>query len=507
MKHIGQDGSVGKLGKDARTCKSLALNVRIDTKLEKVVFIFLPLHHSFSSHFTVLNQINSSKCSTEFVKSEQTTVVELSDIETVFSVFRYKRFLLESMKNESLKNIIQKAYKAIDENTEINDEYSMDAFLMEACELEKNYFELKNSIDLASVYHRLSERVASLESHEQTEDNQIALSRLQFILKMKLDNLRKDYDLIVNIELFAEVAVEYIKSRSKRVLPNLNVSDVGLRNNLKLLQFGVFGNYILDTYYNTIEGFQLTFFPFAVDYLEMYRLPISFMSYKDLNAIVLATTNNLNTLGRSINAIKSNQARIGMTRNSIHKTYSMNAFYVWKNFDVREKIRQLFAGEKITLLADIKQTKNPLNAIKFNKIELVFRSSSHNDKLNDILGSFEAKLNHTGVSAIRCNNHFYRMTTDPILITFSFEKDQSGVPLSRTLVYDMLRDNRPLLSPYTLWEIQLGGVNEDDGYFLGLKQFVELVDIELHGTGEYIRENASICENENLAEFYSLMEN
>lgn len=501
------------MGKDAKTCKSLALDVRIDTELEKVVFIFLPLHHSFSSHFTVLNHINSSKCSPEFVKSEHATVVEVSEIETVSPFVRYKRFLIENMKNESLKNVIQRAYEAIDENTEINDEYSLDEFLMEACELEKNYFELKKLVDLVSMYQRLSKRIKSLESHRLTKNDRIALSRLGHILSMKLDNLREYDGLIVNIESFTKLFAEHIKTKNELVLPNLNISE--LRNNLKLLQFGVYGNYFLDTYYYIIEGFQLTFFPFAVDYLKMYRLPTSFLSYEDLNAIALATTNNLNTLSQSIDAINSNHARIVKNKNSIDKTNREDAFYTWKNYDVREKIRKLFAGEKITLLADVKQTKNRFNSIKFNTIELVFRLSElseqndfFNDRFNYILEVLEVKFNHTGVSTFRCNDNFYQMTTEPIFILSSFAKDTSKIPLSRNLVYDMLRENRPVLSPYTLWEIQLSGVNERDAVnFDVLEPFVELVDIELHGTGKYIRENASICENENLAKFYSLMEN
>lgn len=422
------------------------------------------------------------------------------------------------MKNESLKNVIQRAYEAIDENTEINDEYSLDALVMEACELEKNYFELKKLVDLVSMYQRLSKRIKSLErleSHRLTENDRIALSRLGYILSMKLANLREyDDSLIVNIDLFTEVVAEQIKTKNELVLPNLNISDVELRNDLELLQFGFYGNYFLDTYYHIIEGFQLTFFPFAVDYLKMYRLPTSFLSYEDLNAIALATTNNLNTLSQSIDAINSNRARIVKIKNSIDQTNREDAFYTWKNYDVREKIRKLFAGEKITLLADVKQTKNRFNSIKFNTIELVFRLSElsqqndyFNDRLNYILEILEVKFNHTGVSTFRCNDNFYQMTTEPIFILSSFAKGTSKIPLSRNLVYDMLRENRPVLSPFTLWEIQLSGVNEHDVNFDVLEPFVELVDIELHGTGKYIRENASICENENLAKFYSLMEN
>lgn len=507
-KFIANDGSAGKMGKDAKTCESLALDVRIDTELKKIVFLFLPLHHSFTSQFTILNHTNSSKCAPQYVESIRETRILQStptEVKIVSPVLRYKRFLLENMKNESLTTIIQNAYESIDGNTEINDEYSLDALLSEACELEKNYFELKKILSLLPLYQRLSDRIESLNSNDGgNADEQMAKTRLRLILSMKLRDLLEDDNLIVNIELFTKVAVAHIKTRNAQIYSKLNISDVGLQNNLNRLQFGVDGNYMLDMHYHVIKGFRLSFFPFALDYLEMYQLPASFMEYEDLNAISSATINSLRTLSRTINAINSNHARIVMHKNSMDS----NALYTWKNSDVRNKIRRLFAGEKITLLADVKQSENQFNAIKFNSIDLVFRTpvENLNDRLYYVLGSFMVKLNHTGTSAFRCNNKFYELTSDPMLIMSSFEKDKSQVPLSRNIVYDMLRENRPLLSPYTLWEIQLGDVNEN-GNFHGLQPFIELVDIELHGTGQYIRERASICENENLTKFYSVVEN
>lgn len=70
-KLFADDGSVGKSGADAKACESLALDVKIDTELKKVVFIFLPLHHSFTSTFTVLNHTDSSKCTPKIVRNNE----------------------------------------------------------------------------------------------------------------------------------------------------------------------------------------------------------------------------------------------------------------------------------------------------------------------------------------------------------------------------------------------------------------------------------------------------
>lgn len=200
-----------------------------------------------------------------------------------------------------------------------------------------------------------------------------------------------------------------------------------------------------------------------------------------------------------------------MHKNSLDNNDPEEAFYVWKNADVQNEIKRLFAGEKVKFFADIKQSRNnSYNAIKFNAIDLVFRSSNNitNGNLNEILNYFEVHfIVHSGVSDFRCNNYFYKITSQPALIMFSLAKNEHQIPLFRNGVYSKLKENRPMLSPYTLWEIQLEVMNPHihGKRFRNLDSFVDQVDMELHGTGEYISENASICNNSNLAKFYMPM--
>ncbi len=510
--YVGDVGSVGKPGRDAKACSNFALDVRIDTELKKVVFIVLPLHHSFSSTFTAIYHNKSSKCATEYVRSNVTIDSpesnEQNEIETEFPVYRYKKFLIENMKNASLTSMAQETYRAIDENRLLNEKDTLKGLLREACELEKNYFELKKTIKMKPLYKRLFVRVKRLKINVLKEDDKRVLTHLRLNLRNKLTDLREDDGNIFNLEEYNEATIEAINLRSYRPSEITTINDTELQNSLNQLMLGVNGNYILEKYHHVIEGFRLAYFPFAVDYLESFNLPVSPSSYNDLEDIGISTTNRLKSLSQSIQYIKWNNGDIMMNLNYIDYTSPTHSLYIWKNSDVRDEIRELFSGKRVKLLADVKESPTYYNGMKYKTVDIVFRSSDQtvNDQLNTALQSFMLKLTNTGISATRCDNNFYHITTDPLEIVTSFIKDENGVPLTRIQTYDMMRNSQPALSPYTMWEVQI----IEDTYEEDFRNISELAsfgqydfDIELHGTGKYVQNDVPICNNKKLAKFYS----
>ncbi len=493
------------------------MDVRIDTELKKVVFIFLPIHHSFSSHFTVVNHTKSSKCVPEYIRNNETIVspesTEPDEMEILSSVILYKKFLIKNMKNSSIAAMVQELYEAIDGNEELNIENSLKTLLLEACEFERNYFELKQSIDMYSTYRRLFDRVESLKVREQNDDDKRVLSHLKLILLFKLEDIQADYNFILNLEAYAELTVRKIDLRNRKLPAIMDIDNVELQNNLNDLRFGVNGNFILAEYYHVIKGFGQTYFPFAVDYLKIYSIPMSHSVYNDLNDLTTAATNNLKRLNDSIRTLVSNNEEHMSHRGYTQRKQRRHALVIWKNSDYRDEIRKLFEGEKITLLGDVKQPKKdfPLhfNAMKSNTFEIVFRSSNRtvNKQLKNLLNSFELELNHTGLAATRCNNKFFNMTTEPIFMRTSLFKLENGTPATRTLTYDKIKENQPTLSPYALWEIQLAEVGKNYPSYRNISELAPFTqfdfDIELYGTGEYIAEDVSICDNENLTKFYT----
>lgn len=513
-KFIAIDGSIGQSGKNGKTCENLALDIRVDTELRKLTYLSLT-HITFYSDFTVLHHSNSSKCSPVYVKGNEPSdeQTEANRIATDFSVIRYKRFLLETMRNASLTTNARKMYRAIDEDHQINDEYSLKALVMEACELETNYADLIKSMKVIPLYRRLLRRIKSKKnSNGRNKNDKLTLSYLRSIVQHKLNDLRVNNDIILSRE--PDAVLESIKYRNE-TLPAIanDGNDDELQRSLNELRMLSYGNFILAKYNHVIEVFRLTYFPFAADYLETYTLPTTLSAaYDDLDDIYFIATYSLRALRESIKRIMSNNEEIMLNLNFVDRTDSRNAFFVWKNSNFRDEIRKLFEGKKITLLADVKQSdkRNKFNAMKFNTIELAFRSSNEtvNVQLNDALKGYELKLNHTGVSASRCNGKFFEITHNPVSMLTSFLKDKDEDPMTRSGSYDLLKYNQAMLSPYALWEIQIVQVEEafrsTSRNITELAKFGQMdIDIELHGTGKFISENIPICESENLTKFYT----
>lgn len=181
-----------------------------------------------------------------------------------------------------------------------------------------------------------------------------------------------------------------------------------------------------------------------------------------------------------------------------NKPGSRGPFYAWSNNEVHNQIEQLFSGKKIYLFADVTRS-DKRNAVKFSTIYIEFWSSNKtvNDQLSKIMEIFHISMTHMGESNYRCNNDFYTILSRPLTIEFSFD-GKNNKPTDRNAVYDKLFTGYRLLSPYTLWAIQL-----KHGDFDRLKPYIDFVDIELHGFGQYLEENAPICEN-HLDKYYKL---
>ncbi|KAJ6648957.1 hypothetical protein Bhyg_04189 [Pseudolycoriella hygida] len=501
------DGSIGKIGTDGRTCVTYALDVKVDIELKKVILIFLPLHHSFSTEFTILSHTNSSECPPVFVSvnPEEVNFSEPNNpIENIPAVIGYKRFLLQNMRNASLIDVVQRTYKAIDENQDITREYSVKDLVLEACELEENYFELKQFTDMDSLFQSLFDKAERLELRNMSRDEERALAQLRLILKFKSYDLKESSILILNIEAYVETMISNIENRNDRLPTITNINDMDLINNLNRLRFAVNRNFILGVYHHVIKEFQRTYFPFAVEYLEAYSILTT--GYNNLDDIISTSTTNLNTLIKGIPSTKNRE--IWKDLNQIDYTSPGNALFIWKNVDVRDKVRELFDGKRVKLFADVKLMKERFNAFKYNKVDLVFRAADKtvNDQLNEVLQSFDLFLNHTGQSVIRCNRNFYQIRHDWMSTLTSFKKDGNQLPLSHTLIDDKLRDNEPTFSPFALWEVQL--IVIEKAYPTELARLGHFdINIELHGTGNFIEENASICENENLSKFFMKINN
>lgn len=333
-----------------------------------------------------------------------------------------------------------------------------------------------------------------------TTENDI--SNCLLFINEAMSVLMNIYDRIRTYEEHTRFA-NYLTNIQNVDFEKIFIEDVQLRISISELQYNLHANMILGQQYRAVNAFKQAVFPFAANYFNLFQLPES-LAIDNSSAVISFATKQVQTLSKRIREF--NSTVINENDQSIHIEYftrdpgSAGPFYVWKNSEVRAKIEQLFAGKKIYLLADISDSARR-NAVKFKVIDLIFRTENNtvNDELNEILQHFSASLLHMGESNYRCNDNIYTMDTRPLNITYSYSK-RNGEHISENQAYIKLKTGPPLLSPYTLWTLQLL-----KGDFKKLQPFVDLVDIELHGYGQYVDGGVSAC-NKDLAKYYTLKE-
>lgn len=135
------------------------------------------------------------------------------------SIVKYKEFLIEKMTFKPLLKIIQKTYNAIDSDSEINHAYSPMEFMAEMNALEKK-FVLNDRIDMSPMYADLLKRI---DEYSKTKANTLSnvdrklLTQIYSIVLSKKMSMENDQngDLIVDIDKFFYIIIEYIKKLNK----------------------------------------------------------------------------------------------------------------------------------------------------------------------------------------------------------------------------------------------------------------------------------------------------
>lgn len=259
----------------------------------------------------------------------------------------------------------------------------------------------------------------------------------------------------------------------------------------------------MQLFHNVVSSFKQHVFPFAHQFLDSYKIP---------NVLKLTDDNDVNVL--KTNVIKQiDDMRTKMLKNLTtiqeidkivldgefdYEGYYLKPFYVWEYKERGEVIDRLLSGKEVFLRADIKAGIN-LNAIKFRTININFKAKdpAENVQLQDDLKKFGLILTHMGESYYKCDNNFYIISTESLPIEFSIAR---GVSSSRA--YEKLKSGNIMLSPYTSWKIQLiPGLQADPKK---LEMYKGKIDLELVGSGQYVKNNVNVCNAHSLQRFYKL---
>ncbi|KAF0529167.1 Macrophage receptor MARCO [Gigaspora margarita] len=305
------------------------------------------------------------------------------------------------------------------------------------------------------------------------------------------------YDRIQNYQDQERLA-QYISNIRSPNADLKNIKNNALREAIASLKEIIQYNIVLGQYNNAMQAFKQWVFPFAPFYQEDCQLPKS----------PLLPNNTLQTIKEDvIKQIKNISSRVKEYYTSIEKydvvvkegefynSKSMNPFMIWANKTYQKEIANLFEGKVVTLKADIRKSDSEKSAIKFNKIDIFFRTDPIlQTELEKKLASFEVILTHLGNSYYRWNNQHIVIVGRERVISYHYEKRENGEPVSSNLVYQKIAKGDLMLSPYTMWNIHLKAINGKGSNYGTLQNYKGKVDLELVGHGKWIDESKPLSE-------------
>ncbi|CAG8729376.1 943_t:CDS:2 [Dentiscutata erythropus] len=233
------------------------------------------------------------------------------------------------------------------------------------------------------------------------------------------------------------------------------------------------------------SAFKQWAFPFANEYSNV--LNSQFDKEEDIDSIMQQIESlHIKVQERNVYVIKDIDNFLKYSEfNS--KNRSTQPFFVWENNKHSQEMSELLVGKEVTIKADITEINSHKSAVKFNEIGIRFKSKDKTiqDKIDDELENFDVKMIHSGDSYYRYNDKFYVIRSNEQSIEYSFEKNNEGKPVRSNRVYERIRNEELMLSPYTTWKIKLK-YESKDANFDKLKMYEEKVCLELIGRGIYV---------------------
>lgn len=337
------------------------------------------------------------------------------------------------------------------------------------------------------------------------EDN---LARCIEKLEETMTTLINIYDRIQNYQEQQQLAV-YIADISSPTANRMGITNQTLSNAINELEIIIRSNLVLEQYQTAVNALTQQVFPFAHRYLAETKLPSQLQSVGDFQSLVSTTVQQVENIQSKIIAYQTaiKKPDIYISRGWFNRDYvSAQPFFVWKNSKYRDAISKLLSGDKVVVKANILNSPFEKDAIKFNQIGINFYSENSTiaSEVNNKLKGFTVSATHLGNSYYRQNNNIYIITSDSQNIQFPFERDARGEPVHENSVYDKIKSGDLMLSPYTMWEIQIINATKKI-HFRELIIYKDKVNLELVGHGSYVTRGTNIS-NIDIESYYKVAE-
>ncbi|GBN84786.1 hypothetical protein AVEN_6331-1 [Araneus ventricosus] len=323
------------------------------------------------------------------------------------------------------------------------------------------------------------------EGHDVKDDLSRSIEKLDEVMT----TLINVYDRIQSYQDQQNLA-NYIADISSVPASNINIKDQQLVNAVNHLEFVIRANIVLEQYKSAIDALKQWVFPFADRYIERHMLPSQLELDNNIENLVENAARQIEAINQKIalydaSIMKGDQY---LECEEFSSRYvSTQPFFVWKDEEYRSSISNLLSGKEVVLKADVKESAPHKDAIKFSEIDfdLKLKNETAQPLLYETLKAFDIRATHLGNSYYRYANKISLITSDSVTISYSYEKNDDGIPIRSNGVYSRLKSGDLLLSPYTLWKLRI--IKRTSKYsFQDLEKYKNEINVELSGLGSYV---------------------
>lgn len=425
-----------------------------------------------------------AKIAVDTYKSNQITNDEIKKIdelikdkETEIKALNY----LEQKINEYQIKLLKDSYSSFFELTSALQSKSLPTLFFHRWNIKNTIIDMKN--DITELLSDFVKQKADIES---------IFGRMN----SAFDTLIEIYDTIDRYKEQIEFAKYILDITNNEINYDIPLQYQQIINELEKK---IKSNIISERYQQAIETLKLWSYPFFCELtkdLPLYNI-VDGKNEKTSDTSKMATT-----YAQSLTKINDKMKNYEVTLIPYIDNYIQNknfendfAFYKWSSLKCPFEFNQLFNGTFAVFHANVEYSQ--FDSVKFNSIGIVFEITPEKTVvLNNLLRNFYVELIHPGISYFKHRNHTYVNNLIPpnlsslhekLLLRYSYGSSENLNELARKLSL-----SRPLLSPYTFWEIRLKpkDSNKKEEYSSALKNLTidEETIISLNGKGSYIVE-------------------
>jgi len=246
-------------------------------------------------------------------------------------------------------------------------------------------------------------------------------------------------------------------------IPNNQKTMLPYKDVITKFENVILKNLITEKYEQALKAFSYWSFPFFCEYTHNIEMPNS-NKIKNVNDMISKYSIVMSKL---LEIIDSSETKLKPNIDNYLQSYLFTRetpIFKWSSKTNPVEIKQFLKGERITLNANVKYSK--FDALKFSKLYILIEISSKslNNTLQNILKEFFIELTHPGVSNFKFKNNFYSINSNFDLSAklklidkySSTNSDYSNETKKK------IEENKPMLSPFTLWEMKIDTFNQEN---------------------------------------------